>query len=101
MAGLRLLNFEKQFVNGFSLFAELIFLLLCAYLTKQLHQHIVAEFIEPEIKWNGIDYYLDSKQGKQSLGGFHQFETDSEACVDFPPSQNNFRSPKISFVSVN
>lgn len=58
-----------NFVNSFSLFGGTdfgVFIVRCL-LNKAAPPHTVAEFIEQEIKQNGIDYYLDSKQGQQGV----------------------------------
>lgn len=62
----------------------IIIITLCL-LKKTASPHNVAEFIEKEIKENGIDYYLDSKQGQQEVWeGFTNLKQTAKPRVYFP-----------------
>lgn len=61
-----------------------IIITLCL-LKKTASPHNVAEFIEKEIKENGIDYYLDSKQGQQGVReGFTNVKQTAKPRIYFP-----------------
>lgn len=72
------------------MFVEYIsILLLCAYLlNRAAPPHTVAEFIEQEIKQNGIDYYLEGKQGQQwVVEGFTNLKQTVKPALISPVSK--------------
>lgn len=87
LVGLRLLNFENSLLMVSHFLWNWFFTALCL-LNKATPPHNVAEFIEQEIKWNGIDYYLDSKQGQQWVWeGFTNLKQTAKPSLISPVSK--------------